>query len=52
VGEEVGLRWREGRGGEVGEVGVGGRAAANTSQQLNALHFISEIIKDDYRLMF
>ncbi len=38
---------REGRWGEGGEMGgsVGG-------QQLSTLHFISQIIKDDYRLPF
>ncbi len=28
---------------------VGGSAAAYRQQQLNALHFVSQIIKDDYR---
>jgi hypothetical protein len=34
-----------GRRGDGGEGGLGG-------QQLSALHFISQIIKDDYRLPF
>jgi hypothetical protein len=37
---------REGRWGRWG----GGRAAAYTGQQLIALHFISQIIRDDYCL--
>ncbi len=42
--------WRSER--EGGRGGGGGRAAAYTPQQLSALHFISQIIKDDYRLPF
>jgi hypothetical protein len=42
VGEGGGLRGRGGGGGE-GEVG---------GQQLSALHIISQIIKDDYRILF
>ncbi len=47
-----GLGGVRGRGdGEMGEVG-GGRAAAYIGQQLSALHFISQIIKDDYFLPY
>ncbi len=38
---------RERREGRRREVGVGGWAAAYTRKLLNALHFISQIIKDD-----
>jgi hypothetical protein len=47
-----GVRGREGRGDRGGGGGGGGRAAAYTGQQLSSLHFISQIIKDDYRLPF
>jgi hypothetical protein len=48
VGEGGGVRGgREGRWGW-----GGGRAAAYTQQRLSALHFISQIIKDDYCLPF
>ncbi len=51
VGGVGGVRRRGGKGD--GEVGGGvGRATAYTQQQLSALHFISQIIKDDYRLPF
>ncbi len=48
-GEKGGRSEKNGRG---GGWGGGGRAAAYTWQQLSALYFISEIIKDDYRLSF
>jgi hypothetical protein len=51
VGRE-GVTGRGGRGDGGGGGWVGGRAAGDTQQQLNALHFISQIIKDDYRLPF
>ncbi len=38
--------------GRGGGGGGGGRAAAYTWQQLSAIHFISQIIKDNYRLPF
>ncbi len=55
---ERGEEWEGGEAGEAGREwrwgrwGVGGRAAAYTQQQLSALHFISQIIKDDYHLPF
>jgi hypothetical protein len=42
---EMGGREYGGEGGEMGGGGVGW-------QQLSTLHFISQIIKDDYRLPF
>jgi hypothetical protein len=41
------------RGGEGGEMGGGrGYGGGVGGQQLSTLHFISQIIKDDYRLTF
>ncbi len=48
-GEKGGRCEKNGRG---GGWGGGGRAAAHTWQQLSALYFICDIIKDDYRLPF
>jgi hypothetical protein len=49
TGGRVGRSEREEREGEVG--GGGGWAAEYTGQQLSTFHFISQIIKDDYRLV-
>ncbi len=42
----------EREGGGRGDGGGGGGRAAAYTWQLSALHFISQIIKDDYRLPF
>ncbi len=53
MGRVGGLRGRGGRGDGGGRGGwVGCRAAGDTQQQPSALHLISQIIKDDYRLPF
>jgi hypothetical protein len=53
VGGLDGVRGRGGRGGR-GDGGGGGgwEAATYTRQQLSILHFISQTIKEDYRLPF
>jgi hypothetical protein len=40
------------RGGGRGDGGEGGEMGGVGGQQLSTLHFISQIIKDDYRLPF